>query len=483
MKVLFASSECMPFASTGGLGEVAGALPRALAGKGFEVFRVMPYYRQIREGQFPVISVGMNCSIPLGRDIKADCEVVMHHSSDDVPTYFICNDEFFDRPHLYSLPNSDYDDNFKRFIFFQKAVTALIDHLKIRVDIVHCNDWQTGFIPLMLRYGLKGEGRLSREKTFFTIHNLAYQGCFPAHQFSLTNLPSEQCFHPGCSEYYGSINSLKAALLTADWVTTVSRNYAGQVLTPEYGNGLDGVLRDISERFSGILNGIDSETWDPARDGYLAHNYSAENISGKRICTESLRKELGLQMDTDGPLCGMVTRLDVQKGLKLLEKILPYLMENGMQLVILGTGTEYYHKMCMQWQDKYPEQVRVVLNFDLKLSHQIYGGCDILLMPSLFEPCGLNQMQALRYGTIPVVHATGGLADTIVDATKEPDRGNGYTFKPADADAFRDAMARALEGYRDKSFWNELISRAMHEDHSWEQAVEPYIELYRRLLD
>jgi len=481
MRVFFTASESMPFASTGGLGEVAYALPRALARSGVDAYRIMPYYRQIREAAFPVTPVGLEFDIPLGNE-STRCDVLLHHAHDDVPTYFVRHAGFFDRAQLYSLPNSDYDDNFQRFILFQKAVVALIDHLNIRVDILHANDWQTGFLPLFLRYGIDGKGRVAREKCLYTIHNLAYQGCFPGHQFSLTNLPGDPCFGPDCAEYYGSVNSMKAGLVTADWVSTVSRNYARQVMTQEYGNGLDGVLRGVRDHFSGIPNGIDTESWNPLTDKYLEKPFSADSPGNKQNCRKALQHRLDLKSDTSAPVFAMVSRLDVQKGFKLIGSVLPFLMESEAQLVILGTGSDYYQQMCRQWQASYPEQIRTVIGFDVELAHQIYGGADMMLMPSLFEPCGLNQMQALRYGTIPIVHATGGLADTIHDVTADPDKGNGYTFAPADPDAFRDALERALAGYRDKGFWGRLQSRALRQDFSWDRTAKPYIDLYHQML-
>lgn len=478
MRVLFVASEIAPFAATGGLAEVARALPPALAAHGVDVIRVMPMYRHVMESGRPLQDTGIRLRIPVGLSTWT-AEVWV--CDDPAPsTYFIRRDEYFDRSQLYGLPDRDYDDNAERFVFFQKAVVALSDALQLAPDIVHGHDWQCGLLPLFFRYGIQGMGRGAVPKTVFTIHNLAYQGIFPGSAFSITHLPFA-CFSVSTMEFYGDVNSMKAGITTADLVTTVSPTYAQEIQTPELGCGLDGVLREHASKLLGIVHGVDYAEWDPAHDAHLPARYDATRLRSKAICRQALAREMGLKLEKGQPLLGMVSRLAEQKGLDILCDAVPELMGWGARMVVLGTGQRVYHERCEEFAKRYPEQFAFRCGYDVPLSHRIEAGADIFLMPSRFEPCGLNQLYSLRYGTIPVVHATGGLKDTIRDVDEHPE-GNGFVFADYSMQGLLSAVRRALKAYQDRPRWVALMKRAMAEDHSWEAAAAAYIAAYERLL-
>ena len=479
MKVAFVASEIAPFASTGGLAEVGGSLPRALGRLGVDILRIMPLYRRVMESLLPVRDTGLRVKVPVGfRSYTADiwlCE------KPGPPTYFIRRDEFFDRSHLYNLPTRDYDDNFERFIFFQKAAVALLDLLDAQVDIVHANDWQTGLIPLYLQHGVTGRARTRREKTVFTIHNLAFQGIFAGSEYAATNLPFS-CFSIDTLEYYGKVNCLKAGITAADAVTTVSRSYADEIQQEGRGYGLHGLLQAVRGKLSGIVNGIDAEEWDPAHDPHLALPFDAEDLSGKRACRDDVAQKLGLQIGRGTAVIGMVTRLSDEKGFGLLAEVVPWLMStHPVSLIILGQGGSEQVELCRGWMEKWPGRVAFREAFDRVLSHQIIAGSDLFLMPSRQEPCGLSQMFSLRYGTIPVVHATGGLRDTV-EPVAGTDSGYGFRFETFDAAHLRTALSDALAAWSDEARWPAIVRRAMAQDYSWARSANEYLALYRRLL-
>jgi starch synthase len=480
MNIAFVSSEITPYASTGGLADVCGSLPRALVGLGCSVTQFMPMYRRVMEGAFGLEDTGIRLSIPVGfHRYRAD---VWKTKNSEPPVYFIRRDEFFDRTELYNLSDRDYDDNFERFVFFQKAVTALIDHLKRPFDLVHAHDWQTGLMPLYLRHGLQGEGRGGREKTVFTIHNLAFQGIFNGDEFSYSNLPFS-CFSVETLEYYGNVNCLKSGITSSDLVTTVSRTYAREIQTEEWGHGLHGVLANVAPRLRGIVNGIDHELWDPSRDKALAARYGIHDLEGKQACKADLIRRLKLTIAPDEPLFGMITRLTNQKGVELVDDVLPWIMEQTRAgLVLLGSGSEEYQEMVRRWAARWPGRVIVRFGFDAKLAHRIEAAADIYLMPSKFEPCGLNQLYSLRYGTIPVVHAVGGLEDTVVDMTESPQGGYGFKFKDFSNAALQAAIQRALTAYKKPSIWKNIQSQAMKQDFSWGNAARHYLASYQDVL-
>lgn len=479
MKVVFSSSEIAPFASTGGLGEVAHSLPAALHRRGVEIWRVMPMYRQVMEGGHALHDTGLRLKIPIG--FRIHVAEVWIHQDDEAPTYFIRRDEFFDRRELYALPERDYTDNFERFVFFQKAVVALIDSLGFAADVVHGNDWTSGLIPMYLRHGINGVGRTGREGTLFTIHNLAYQGIYPGSEFSLTNLPFS-CFTINGVEFFGNINCLKAGLTSSSAASTVSRSYAQEIRTPEAGNGLDGVLRALGDRLVGIQNGVDVDVWNPARDRLIKFPYDSENLSGKTGCKSALLARCGFSRDLDVPLIGMISRLVDQKGFDLLAEAMPQLMEMPLRIVLLGSGQEKYHALCSEWARRWPDRFSVTIGFDHKLAHRIESGSDLFLMPSRSEPCGLSQLYALRYGTLPIVHATGGLRDTVLELSDDGAAGNGFRFDDYTADALLKAVRRALDFHGRRDMFLSICRRVMQEDHSWEKSAGQYLDLYERIV-
>lgn len=482
LNVAFVSSEISPYASTGGLAEVCGYLPSALMEEGILVTQFMPLYRSVLEGGFAIEDTGIRLAIPVGfHRYQADIWRTREQPNRPV-IYFIRRDEFFDRTHLYSLPDRDYDDNFERFIFFQKAVTSLINHLGHPFDVVHAHDWQTGLLPLYLRYGMSGEGRSAREKVIFTIHNLSFQGIFGGDYYSYTNLPFS-CFSVETLEYYGNVNCLKGAVNSADMVTTVSATYAREIQMEAWGHGLHGVFKDASAKLRGICNGIDTVAWDPASDPALAANYDVRHLHGKSTCKNDIIRRARLRIKDKDPLLGMVTRLTPLKGMQLVDEILPFIMaETKAGLIILGSGTEEELAGIHDWAARWPGRVAVRCGFDLKLAHRIIAGADIYLMPSQHEPCGLNQLYSMRYGTVPVVHKVGGLADTVTNCREQPDQVNGYVFQEFTAASFQDALMKALMDFRHPQRWQALQQHGMTGDYSWRNVARQYVEVYRKLV-
>lgn len=481
LNVAFVSSEISPFASTGGLGDVCGSLPAALAGLGVPVTQFMPMHRRVMEGGFPIENTGIRLSIPVGfHRYQADIWRTRAHQQPAV--YFIRRDEFFDRTELYNLPDREYDDNFERFIFFQKAVTALINHLGCPFDIVHANDWQTGLLPLYLHYGLSGEGRSAREKVVFTIHNLSFQGIYGGDYYSYTNLPFS-CFSVPMLEYYGNVNCLKGGIKSADVVTTVSQTYAREIQSEATGCGLHGVLQEVSGRLFGIANGIDTNIWNPASDGFIAAPYDHAHLDGKKACKADLIRRCKLKLEPDAPLIGMITRLTPQKGIELVDAALPAILgETNAGLIILGSGTDEMVSMINAWANRWPGRVVARTGFDVKLSHRIEAGADIYLMPSSFEPCGLNQLYSLRYGTVPVVRRVGGLADTVLDVSDDPEHGFGFSFKDFTASALANTVKKAIGMFAQRDVWSAIQQRGMTRDFSWQNSAKQYLDLYRKFV-
>ena len=483
--ILFASSECVPFASTGGLGDVVDALPRILHGKdGIQTFRVLPMYRRIKESETLRFKKNPTAfAVPIGLEQWAG-RIWELQAKKGPRTFLIEREELFDRSELYGPTHRPYDDNFERFLFFQKGVIALIDQLKLEIDLVHCNDWQTGLIPLLLKYGVDGRGRHHHKntKTIFTIHNLAYQGVFPPHLFGLTNLPLE-VFHFERLEYYNQLNCLKGGLAETDFITTVSKTYAQEIQTAELGCGLDKLIAHRADRLTGIVNGVDYSTWNPSKDTYLAHNFSPTKMAGKKASKAKLQEKFGLPVCEKTPLIGMVSRLAEQKGFEIIHESMKGIIETGAQVVLLGSGDPTIEKNAKSWAKKWPTQCAVEIGFDQALAHQIEAGADMFLMPSRFEPCGLNQLYSLKYGTIPLVNDTGGLSDTIIDLTQDPENGTGFKMSAYESRALVDMTQRATALYENKTSWKAAVKRAMTSDFSWETTSGEYLELYRRVLE
>lgn len=486
MNIVFVSAEISPYASTGGLADVASALPMALKGQGINIIRIMPEYRQVRDRFGDLLrDTQIRLKIPVGMRMK-EAEVWVIDSGGAPPTYFIRKDEYFDRRELYSLPERDYDDNFQRFVFFQKAVVALIDTLKFDAQIVHNNDWQTGLVPYFLEHGIQGMGRNRTEKTVFTIHNLAYQGIFPADDFPYTNLPFH-VFSLEHLEFYGKVSFLKGGIVGSDRITTVSRTYAKEILTPEFGCGLEGVLVKVQDRLSGIVNGVDYSVWNPASDPLIAANYDASTLQKKDTCKKALLERMGIGKAAKNsmrvPLIGLVSRLVDQKGMALLAESMEQIMALGVNFVLLGSGQKAYQDLCVRWAETWPDRFAVQIGYDNALAHQIEAGADMFMMPSVFEPCGLNQLYSLRYGTVPIVHATGGLEDTIEAISADGRTGTGFKYQPYTVEALVGATKQAVDLYRTQpAAWANLQKRGMAQDYSWDSSAQAYLSLYASIL-
>ena len=453
-------------------------MPRALVYEGVEAIRIMPLYQQIDREKYRLTKCDVDLHVPLGKAWYYG--TVWQQQFEGVTTYFIQSEEFFERPGIYGTLDHGYGDNFERFLFFQKAVVRLIDQWKIKPDLVHCNDWQTALVPMLLYYGIDGNFRNGKEETLMTIHNLAHHGWAPAEKFYMTNLPGK-CYTMHTLEFYGEINMLKGGLVGATAINTVSPTYAEEIKTERFGCKLDGVLRNRRNVLHGILNGVDYTRWNPAIDQYLPAHYSVNDLSGKAVCKTALQQMAGFDPDAKVPLLGMITRLVPQKGIDVLAGAIERIVETGAQLVFLGTGDSRLENALRQWAERWPKQVCAWIEFSQPLAHQIEAGCDLFLMPSEFEPCGQNQLYSMRYGSIPVVHAIGGLDDSVVDY--EEKGGTGFKFYGHTPDALADCLERALKVYADEQAWTLLSKHAMQQDFSVVHMAREYISLYEAILE
>jgi starch synthase len=479
LRILLAAAEVEPFAKTGGLGDVAGGLPRALARLGHDVRVVMPKYRGVERAAGALAPVVERVSVPLG-DRAIQGAIRGGRLGPDVPVYFVEQDAYYDRPHLYTTPEGDYPDNCERFVFFCRAALAMLPALGWTPQVVHAHDWQTGLLPVYLETLYRDDPAVREVATVFTVHNLAYQGQFWHYDLPMTGLGWD-LFTPAGIEFYGKINLLKGGLVFADCLTTVSPTYAREIQTPEYGEGLDGVLRDRAADLTGILNGLDYEVWNPATDAEIPKRFGPDDREGKSVCKAALREELGLpDPGRPSPLWAVVSRLVDQKGLDLAAAAVPAIAEAGGQLVVLGAGDERYEREFTALARAHPQAVAVRIGFNPAVARRIYAGADCFLMPSRYEPCGLGQLIALRYGTIPVVRRTGGLADTIRDW--DGTAGTGFCFDEPTPEACRRAVTRALDTYGRPGAWSRLVQNAMAEDFSWEASADRYVACYRKAL-
>lgn len=475
MQIVFASAECAPFVKTGGLGDVAGSLPAALVRAGAEVIVMVPKYATIKDEYKSQMEHFADFYVSLGwRNEYCGLEKLEH---DGVTYMFVDNERYFARDYPYGF----FDDG-ERFAFFSKAITESLQHLPagFECDILHCNDWQTALAPVFLREFYQGLPLYDRVKTVFSIHNVAFQGQFSdtvmedilgvAHiPAAATQLRCDAC----------SINYMLGALHYADAITTVSPTYAGEIQTPEFGEGLDGVLRERSYALQGILNGIDVAGFDPATDKRIAANYTVDDRSGKAVCKAKLQEELGLEVRDDRPLMVMVTRLTRQKGMDLVMYALDRILSGGVQVAVLGTGDRDYEDGLRYFQDKYPGTMAARIEFDPALSQRMYAAADMFLMPSKFEPCGLSQIIAMRYGTLPIVRETGGLKDTVIPYNEFTGEGTGFSFSNFNGDEMGDAVFRAARLFWDnRDAWNQLVTQAMSQDFSWTRSADKYLDLY-----
>ena len=475
MQIVFASAECAPFVKTGGLGDVAGSLPAALVRAGAEVIVMVPKYATIKDEYKAQMEHFADFYVSLGwRNEYCGLEKLEH---DGVTYMFIDNERYFARDYPYGF----FDDG-ERFAFFSKAITESLQHLPagFECDILHCNDWQTALAPVFLREFYQGLPLYDRVKTVFSIHNVAFQGQFSdtvmEDILGVAHIPAaaSQLRCDACS-----INYMLGALRYADAITTVSPTYAGEIQTPEFGEGLDGVLRERSYALQGILNGIDVAGFDPATDKRIAANYTVEDRSGKAVCKAKLQEELGLEVRDDRPLMVMVTRLTRQKGMDLVMYALDRILAGGVQVAVLGTGDRDYEDGLRYFQDKYPGTMAARIEFDPALSQRMYAAADMFLMPSKFEPCGLSQIIAMRYGTLPIVRETGGLKDTVQPYNEFTGEGTGFSFTNFNGDEMGDAVFRAARLFWDnRDAWNQLVTQAMSQDFSWTRSADKYLDLY-----
>jgi starch synthase len=482
VRVLMVTPEATPFAQTGGLGEVMSALPAELAGMGAEVDVLMPMYRGISPDRIPMEPLNVEVSLTL--NVKEHRGSIWQHTTPRGVNYlFLRCDEYYDREGLYGTADRDYEDNSERFVFLARAAieTALVR--KLHYDVFHCHDWQAALVPVYLRTLYAGETLLETAAAVMTIHNLGYQGIFWHLDMPLVGVGWEY-FTPAHMEYFGRLNFLKSGIVFSDEVNTVSPGYRNEVLTPEFGFGLEGVLQNKGEHFTGILNGVDYTVWNPAVDRYLAAAYAPADLSGKAECKADLQRISGFPERPDAPLVAMVSRLSGQKGIDLFAAVLPMLREADAQIVLLGTGETLYHEMFRQAAEEAPDRVKFFFKYDMQLAHKIFAGSDIMAVPSRYEPCGLNQLYALKYGTVPVVRATGGLIDTVDEYNRDADSGTGFRFDQPDVTQLEAALARALAVFReDRDAWRRLMVRCMECDLSWTRSASAYLGLYKKALD
>ncbi|MBI4491802.1 MAG: glycogen synthase GlgA [Chloroflexi bacterium] len=475
LKVLFVASEVAPYAKVGGLADVAGALPKALTALGHDVRLMMPRYSSIDEQRYP-LSVAVD-TFPVELDSAREFALLKETRLEGVPVYLLENGRYFQRENVYG-----YQDDLERFTFFCRAVPEAVRHLGWRPDVVHTNDWHTALVAAWLGTSLRADPFFGPTASVVTIHNLAFQGWFDEYfraRFNVVPRGLADQTVDGVSLY----NALALAILHADVVNTVSETYAQEILTPAYGEHLDPLLRRRQDHLFGIINGIDYDFFNPATDRFIAQRYDASSLEKKSANKQALQQETGLAVDPRVPLIGVIGRLTDQKGFDLVaQMITPVLEERPFQLVLLGTGDERYHRLFRELAERHRDQAAVYLKFDAALAQRIYAGADMFLMPSRFEPCGLGQLISLRYGTLPVVRATGGLADTVQDYDPEAQTGTGFVFRAYNPFALTIAFARALEAYHQPATWRGLMARAMARDVSWSASARRYQELYEKAI-
>ncbi len=474
MKIVIATPEAVPYIKTGGLADVSGTLYKEFNKMGQEAFLILPLYRKIKNTNPHIKNTGIQINVPVGN------RMIQGKIFSDAKAYFIDCDEFFDREELYGTPDGDYADNAWRFVFFSRAIIETCKSLNLKPDIIHCNDWQTALVPIYLKTLYKDDEFFRNTATILTIHNLGYQGNFPASEMYITNLGWD-LFKPEGIEFYGHVNFLKAGIISADVLNTVSKTYSREILTEEHGFRLDGILRTRMDSLFGIINGIDYDEWDPSKDRFIPANYNHNDLSGKLVCKREIIKLLfksSNQKDIQSPIIGVVGRLSEQKGMDLIFDSAEELLSFPIKLVILGKGDELYQRRCMELSQKYKHTISVTIGFDEHLAHLIYAGTDFFLMPSKYEPCGLGQLIALRYGCIPIARKTGGLADTIKDYNPLLSTGTGFLFSDYRPSAMIDSLKRAFCIYTDNYKMNKIIEEGMNSDFSWRKSAEEYLKIY-----
>jgi len=464
MNIIFASPEVAPFAKTGGLADVSASLPKALSDISCRVTVITPFYKSTKD---------MN--LPLEPFLVAGFNFFLYREK-EIEYVFVVNDDYYDRSNLYSESHGDYPDNDLRFSYFSRAIAAFAAQNRGRPEVIHCNDWQTGLVPLYLKAAKR------KIKTLFTIHNIGYQGLFGYDALDRLCIP-RRFYNVNGVEYYKKISLLKSGIVYSSAISTVSRGYAREILTPEFGCGMEGILKTRARDLYGIVNGADYLKWDPAVDTHIAKNYGPETLEGKRECKERLVRDVNMPAETlKRPLIGVISRLAEQKGIDLIVEAAEEIIKRGASIIILGTGDAKYNSLCRNIAVRYPEYVSSHITFDNELAHKIEAGCDIFAMPSRYEPCGLNQLYSFRYGTLPVVRATGGLEDTVIDIDDDPERGSGIKFEKATREDLIGAVSRALKLYGDGARWQAVQRRIMKLDFSWKASALRYEQLYAGLL-
>ena len=488
MRIVVASSEAVPFSKTGGLADVASALPKALSLAGHEVAIIVPHYPQVYAKNAdapPVEDAGVSLRVPVGQKIVEARVLKSQLPGTRVVVYLIDQPGYFDRGGLYGENDQDYRDNSERFVFFSRAVIETVERLRLSPHVIHANDWQTGLIPALVALEMRHVAGYEQQASVFTIHNMAFQGRFWHWDMSLTRLDWKY-FNWQQMEFFGHLNLLKTGITFADMITTVSPTYAREIQTPEHSFGLHGSLYSRREDLVGILNGVDTEIWNPATDPHIARKYNAETVEpGKAACKAALQTRLGLPLQPDVPLFGSVSRMTGQKGFSLIGQCAEMLLDQNIQLVFLGSGDPRYEALVSQLAADHPDKVATVIGYNEPLSHQIEAGCDVFLMPSEFEPCGLNQMYSLIYGTVPIVRAVGGLADSVIDATdanRVNGTANGFSFTDFRGDALFWNICRARSLYADKPAWRRLQRTGMQRDWSWKRSADEYLRVYERAI-
>jgi starch synthase len=477
MHIAFAASECVPFSKTGGLADVVGALPRALAAAGHQVSVYLPRYRQTKLTDTRIVV--RSITVPFD-DHYRFCSIVSAGSKSGVDHYFVEYPPFFDRDALYGTSSGDYPDNAERFALFSRAVLEASKILGTP-QIFHCHDWQSALIPVLLKTQYAEDPAFREVGTVFTIHNMGYQGLFPPDTLPLLTLPWD-LLTMSKMEFFGNVNFLKGALVFSDFITTVSRKYSQEIQTTEFGFGLEGVLRDRASTVTGILNGVDYDEWSPQADKFTAARYSPQDLSGKAKCKQDLLAAFGItNPDLKLPVIGIVSRFAAQKGFDLIAQIMDRLAREEMIVIALGNGDKQYEEMFARLQKQFPQKIAIKIAYDNAIAHKIEAGSDMFLMPSKYEPCGLNQIYSLKYGTVPVVRATGGLDDTIEPWDARTGRGTGFKFSDYNGEALLLTIKEALKAFRDQTSWQTLMRNGMDKDFSWNNSAKEYGRIYERV--
>lgn len=485
MNILFAAAEVLPFSKAGGLADVAGALPKALEHFDADTRIITPGYSRIPWEKYSLRDE-MEFSVPVdGVDKPTKIVSTLQPDSNNVRVYLVLNEQYFDREGIYTDSSGrGFQDDDERFIFFMQSILEWVRREAWKPDILHCNDHHTGLLPAYVHDLYNDESSFESLKTLFTIHNMGYQGVYPGKVIRKAGFPSGYADKNPEFRHDGGVNFMKVALLRANKINTVSPTYAEEIMSsPEFGYGLEEIVRQRKDDVSGILNGADYSEWSPETDEYIPYNFSQKDISGKAKNRDELLREFRLMAERSTPVIGMISRLVEQKGFDLMDDTLDDLLSRDVHLVILGTGETRYHRLLEEAKEEFPEKIGLEFAYDNPLAHLIEAGSDMFLMPSKYEPCGLNQMYSLKYGTIPIVHATGGLADTIRDFDPDSKQGNGFSFREYTPEALLDAVDRAIDTFRNKARWKFLRDNAMRCDFSWEVSARKYLELYQNILE